>query len=273
MPRFVPGLPAQCFLVLAVAILVVPSTRAQDTSTKSTLVPPAFDVIAIHLSDPAMTTEDLNFRQGELEGKGVTLRFLIDTAYNVHDFQVVGIPHHLESVKYDILAKMDDRSADKNYGPKGDMAQQEDNQITCQRLQSLLATRFGLQLHKVLRKEPILALTVTKHGLQLHITTSPDGGYLRNQELVHKMQTEGQNVTMGEFATDLGHLTHHIVIDRTGLTSSYDFTVTFAPQDDKDANAPSLFTALQEQLGLRLEPEKGPVEIYVVDHLSDPTSN
>jgi uncharacterized protein (TIGR03435 family) len=273
MPCFLSGLPAKCFVVFAAATFVVANAPAQDTISKSNQAPPAFDVVAIHLSDPALTTEDLNFRQGEIEGRGVTLRFLIDTAYNVHDFQVVGIPKRLESIKYDILAKMDDRSRAESQNLQGGVTQQEDDEVTRQRLQSLLETRFGLRLHKVFRQEVILALIVAKHGSRLHITTEPHGGYLRNQELIHKMQTQGQNVTMAEFAKDLGYLTHYTVIDRTGLTGTYDFTLTFALQDDNDSNAPMLYTALQEQLGLKLEHEKGPVESYVVDHLSAPTSN
>jgi bla regulator protein blaR1 len=236
---------------------------------------PSFDIISIHPSDPNMTTEDLNFRQDEVEGKGLTLSFLIQSAYNIHDFQISGIPHSLEAAKYDILAKMDDRRADIDSRLANPRDSKEQQQLTRQRLRSLLATRFGLQMHTTMQRMPVLALVVAKGGSKLKPAVAQEDRYLRNQTFTHKMQTDAKGMTMAAFADDLGFLTHRIVQDRTALADSYDFTLTYTAPDDTnpDPATPSLYTALQEQLGLKLIPTTGPVMVYRIDHLTSPSPN
>lgn len=88
-----------------------------------------------------------------------------------------------------------------------------------------------------------------------------------------KSQLVGTGVSMGSLASYVGNRLERIVVDKTGLSKSYDFTLEWAPDQTMDTSAPSLVTALREQLGLRLETQKSPVEVLVIDGLEKPSEN
>jgi uncharacterized protein (TIGR03435 family) len=90
---------------------------------------------------------------------------------------------------------------------------------------------------------------------------------------VHNTDLTAHGVSMSEFIKDLSGPAQRNVIDMTGLTGKYDLTLNWSREDDQDSTAPSIFTAVQEQLGLKLEPAKGPVETLVVDHVEMPSAN
>lgn len=247
---------------------------AQTAQTPAASAPTRFDVVSIHLSDPSMTTENLNYERGQILAKGVTLPFLIESAYGIRPFQLSGIPGSLASTKYDIDAKLDDPSQERpanELGPEPLKARSELNQL---RLQFLLMERFHLKLHTVMKNGTVFVLNVTNSGLKLQ-KSSGNGDYMRMHNLGNESQIEAKNMTMRDFAQQLSYVLSNKVIDKTGLTDRYDFSVKWASNQTIDANAtgPSLFIALQEQLGLKLKTQKGPVEIYVVDHIERPSPN
>jgi uncharacterized protein (TIGR03435 family) len=137
-------------------------------------------------------------------------------------------------------------------------------------LRKLLEERFHLQAHTGTRTAPGFALTIAKSGPKL------DPGKPRKlsggQLLPGRLQM--WHVTVESFAQFLASPAGHPVVNKTGITGTYDFDLRFSPANDPDPNLPDLFTALQEQLGLKLVPEKVPVDYFVVDHVEKiPTEN
>lgn len=218
----------------------------------------------------------------------ITLQQMISVAYGVERFQISGGPNWLPSERFDIEAKLDASTADALEKLSQDqhvLAQQ-------QMLQSLLANRFQLTAHRETKELTIYKLVIAKAGLKLQ-EAKPDGahpgaGSMRGSQLSGEMTA--QAVPIASLARNLTQMLGHPVLDQTGLKGVYDFKLQFAPDDRlqpppglapnqrlpvpaADPNAPSLFDALQEQLGLKLESGKGPVEVIVIDHVERPSAN
>ena len=230
---------------------------------------------------------------GSFDGINVTLGSVTRLAYGLQDFQIVGGPEWLNVDRFDIQAR----------GPAGAVDSE-----TRRRLQSLLAERFALKAHRETRNHPIYALVLARAdgslGPRLRRSQyDPE----KLQEEVAKAFREnpatfsppqcGLTVTrrLGSCGTTMAALaslfpiyTGRMVVDRTGLTGGYDYDLRFGdrpipgvgpgggfpfPVESGDPDAPSLFTALEEQLGLKLEARTEPVEVLVIDHVEQPTPN
>jgi len=167
--------------------------------------------------------------------------------------------------------------------------------------QALLADRFKLTLHKEIRELPVYSLVIAKNGSKLRVSKPGDtyeaglktasGNIVGPHMMLMQLgggQIGGQGVLLEVLVKQLSSQLGRVVQDKTGLTGNYDFNLRWAPdsartpaggeQQGSDAATsefygPSLFTALEEQLGLKLESQKGPVEILVVDHVEMPTEN
>jgi uncharacterized protein (TIGR03435 family) len=147
-------------------------------------------------------------------------------------------------------------------------------------LRALLAERFNLQLHRAQKQMAAYVLEVDKNGPKF-IESGPDavpsyhqGANGRNQTITAVEQSTDNLAQMVEGAFSLDRP----ILDRTGLTGSYNFTIEATPQfritgDNPDLRSISVFTALRQQLGLRLEPRKAPVEVFVLDHIEKPSAN
>jgi uncharacterized protein (TIGR03435 family) len=225
---------------------------------------------------------------GRFNAENVTLQFLIQRAWNVRDDQIVGTPAWAKSTRYDIAAKAAG-------SPAGE-------QLMGPMLQALLANRFKLALHKETRQLPVYALTVAKNGPRL--TTSWDGGcsrwspfsltvpsspvrginektpcgFLGLQPAGAEWKLNMMGAGMAELASTLSITRdlHSSVVDKTNLTGAYDIHLTWAMAPnatDPTEAEPSIFTALQEQLGLKLESANGNVEVIVIDHVEKPDGN
>jgi uncharacterized protein (TIGR03435 family) len=189
---------------------------------------------------------------GTLIMHNATLKFCIIAAYGVQESLIEGGPAWINSERFEILAKA------------GDSAQ---NAQLLPMLQSLVEDRFKLKVHREARQRPVYALTVAKNGPKLHPSESVEGFLGRRG----RGPITGRKASMAGLAATLSTLMGRKVLDRTGLGGVYDFTLEFAPFDVVDSPLPALATALQEQLGLRLEAATGTVEILVVDHAEKPT--
>lgn len=253
---------------LSVAAVVFAATALGHGQEKPARL--AFDVATIRPSDPNMQNGGIKPLPG---GNGyitqnVPVKLMISLMYEVPMRQIIGGPDWMNTDRYDIEAK-----ADGSYS-------KDDLHLM---FQSLLADRFNLKFHKETKEGPVYALTVDKAGSKMTVNTSeqdykipmtpgPDGANV------------GKRVSMKYLSWFLGQQVQRDgrpVVDKTGLTGNYDLTLTFAPYRGVDApadvpdvqNRPSLFEALKEQLGLRLTPEKGPVDYYVIDHIDRPSDN
>jgi uncharacterized protein (TIGR03435 family) len=155
-------------------------------------------------------------------------------------------------------------------------------------VQSLVQERFQLKTHRETRELPVFTLTVTKSGTKLTPTVEghpgPGGlkpGSSRSSTTAAGTEMSGSGMTISRLINMLAGLAGRPIMDRTDLTGTYDFVLKFAPVQNitvggdagTEPSGPSLFTALQEQLGLKLESAKGPVEVLVIDSVSKPSEN
>jgi uncharacterized protein (TIGR03435 family) len=138
-------------------------------------------------------------------------------------------------------------------------------------LQALLADRFALKAHHETKDLPIYELTVAKGGAKMKKTAAD--GYGGNAKYASGKVT-AHEISVESLAANLSFTLGRKIVNKTGLDGGYDFTLDYAP-DGADASdpRPSIFTALEEQLGLKLLPAKGPVDVIVVDHIERPTAN
>jgi uncharacterized protein (TIGR03435 family) len=148
-----------------------------------------------------------------------------------------------------------------------------------ERVRALLADRFGLVVHTETKEEPIYVLTVAKTGSKLKAVTPTPGA---NQGVRgDRGRSQGMAAPVSMLANTLSNIVGRPVVDKTGLTEKYDYVLEWTPDvaaaesaDSVPANSgPTIFTAVQEQLGLKLESSKGPVDTIVIDHVDRPSAN
>ena len=217
----------------------------------------SFDVASIKPPNPNgdrgmnMSTEG-----GTVRMHNATLRFCIMTAYGVQDYLIEGGPGWTNTDRYEITAKAPDLA------PQGQVPRM---------LQTLLEERFKLMVHRETKQLPVFALTLAKNGSKLHPADPGADNFLGRRGV--RGPLTGRRASMPGLAATLSTLMGRKVLDQTGLTGVYDFTLEFAPPDASDSTLPSLVTALQEQLGLKLEATKGPVDVVVIDHAEKPTED
>jgi len=257
--------------------------------------PLVFDVASIKAADPdARGMYVRSSPGGRFNVNNMTLKELIVFAWRVQPYQVAGGPSWLDSAHFDVSAK-----AEKTFQP-GELAVA---------VQSLLADRFQLAIHKEARELPIYALVLArkdgKLGPQLieqkegsctpYDPQKPPapaepgkppelrcGGMWMSPREVH-----ASGIPISQLVPLLARFLSRTVVDKTGLAGKYDVTLHWTPDDmqlaqlsadapkpaSSDTGGPSMFTALQEQLGLKLESQKGPVEMLVIDRAEKPSEN
>jgi uncharacterized protein (TIGR03435 family) len=238
---------------------------------------PVFEVASVRLDRSGERGERRAFPAGGFTATGVSLKYLLKTAYRVDDFQISGAPGWFDSDRFDIEAKA------AGNPPRAQVLSM---------LQSLLSDRFKLLLHRETRELPVYELVLAKSGLKFKERAcvgqpgpeNPCGGFTVSPVRGELM---GRVVPTREFAEALATLLNRTVLDKTALTGNYDFdlhwtpdgsTITVHGPGDPDAplpdpNGPSIFTAVREQLGLELKSAKGPVEMLVIDHAEKPDAN
>jgi uncharacterized protein (TIGR03435 family) len=216
---------------------------------------------------------------GGFSASGINLRMLIMQAYNVRGHQITGGPAWMNTDRYDVKAKAEglpDRVPPEVLRPM---------------LQALLAERFQLQLHKETKEMPVYALVAGKGPHKLKASES-GGAETRHMMRSGPGQTTLQGTTMAGLAQMLAQPLGRPVTDKTGIEGKFDIDMRWTPEPGQgfggfgtggppppeaiaasDTGGPSIFTAVQEQLGLKLETQKGPVEIIVVESAAKPTEN
>ena len=198
---------------------------------------------------------------------GMPLTNLIRAAFGVlMDDQIVGLPAWAKSEPLVVQAKTDDDTAAALAKlPPIDRSKQMQLMM-----QSLLADRFALKFHHELKDLPIYELIVAKGGSKL-AKSPPD---VHGSGMYASGKIDAHAVSMENLAANLSFIAGRIVLNKTGLEGTYDLTLEYAPQGaDASDTRPSLFTALEEQLGLRLVASKAPVDVIVVDRIERPTAN
>jgi uncharacterized protein (TIGR03435 family) len=211
----------------------------------SAQTPPAFEVASVKLS-PQRTGEAgytrVDADAAQVRYSNVPLVNLIAIAYRF-DSRLIQGPPWVSDQSYDITAKLPEGSSKENIP---------------EMLQTLLADRFKLAIHRESKDQRVYFLVAGKDGPKLKNATESPHGQLTPNSLM------GRSMTMGSLASLLAHAVHYQVMDKTGVTGSYDIDLRFAPENSKEAGL-DIFGAIQEQLGLKLEPGRAPVETIVVD--------
>jgi uncharacterized protein (TIGR03435 family) len=281
-----------CAACVTPAFLAGPSLRAQ--------APPAaaFEVASVRPNKTGDGRVMVNVQPGgRYNATNVPLMLILRQAFNVQDFQIVGGPDWIKSDRFDIIAKAPDGvefTAD----------------VMRPMLRSLLTERFKLAFHHETRDMPIYALMKARPDGKLGAGLTPaavdcaargrrgggpppappqPGQRMECGMMIGPGRLNAGGMPMSNLATNLAPQVGRIVIDKTELTGNYDFELTYAPEAigggagapplingnpvPVDPNAPNLFTALQEQLGLKLDSQRGPVDVVVIDRLEQPVAD
>ncbi len=194
-------------------------------------------------------------RHGNFTATNVTLRQILGVAYGLAAQRIFG-PDLLSQERFDFQAKSPEGVADTEVKPL---------------LEGLLKDRFHLVAHSELREMPVFNLVVAKGGVKMPVFPAPDGPPQRPEARGFPMMRG--TVTTSRLAEMLTGEAGRPVLDKTGLNERYNLFLSYAPLSSQAAGKapelapPDLFTAVQEQLGLKLEPDKAKIEVVVVDHI------
>jgi uncharacterized protein (TIGR03435 family) len=264
-----------CVSILAAGMLTVPNLQGQSKPIST------FAVASIK---PNRSPDPHGYMGpgygGRFTAVNTTMRALIRVAYGLQDFQIAGEPNWVDSDRFDVMAIAGSDSTDFS-----------------SMLRILLGDRLKLRVHKEPREHAIFALVMARSdrrlGKSLH-KSQTDCSVVMNEALRLNQPLPPVNVcgarnppgqlmaggmTMSGLAVQLSRTLNRIVVDRTGLSGGFDFDLQWSPDQGLSepsgasvpAEGPSIFTALQEQLGLKLEPKRGPVDVLVIDHVERPT--
>jgi uncharacterized protein (TIGR03435 family) len=243
------------------ALILVPALLISAVPARAQLPQPAYDVISIKPNQSGGKPRIGASPGGRLTATNVNLKLMIELAWNLRDYQISGGPGWLESAGYDIVGTLE-----HPVNPSLDT-----RPYFQQLLQSLLAGRFHLQVKLETKELPVYALTVSKDGPKL-------GGGEKPEDPAAIRMRGGPGLMIGEKINTqildeaLSEVLGRPVVDKTGLTGFYDFKLEWTP-DDSDTPGPSIFTAIQEQLGLKLEAQKGPVKVLVIESAEKASEN
>jgi uncharacterized protein (TIGR03435 family) len=268
------------------ASAVPPAVAATPTPAPSSK-PLVFEVSTVKPSKPQMGDSMMMFTADGVSITGIPLRMVIREAFGIEDDRIIGEPGWVKSSSFDIEAKVAAEDVPRLKGISFDQRRQM--------LIPLLEERFGLKIHHETREMPEYDLVIAKGGVKMN-ASKPDDPPGHGQHMLMSGGS-GHIESQGTGTQPLAHLLSsqlgRSVEDKTGLTGNYDYKLDWTPDDaaataaqaadggqpgagnatPPDTPGPSLFTALQEQLGLKLEPRKGSVDVIVIDHIEQPSAN
>ncbi len=241
---------------------------------------PNFEVATIKPGKPGRFGEDLDESNNTLTIQNYSLRHLIREAYSLKaDSQIIGGPAWIDMQRFDIVAKMDDAEVARMDKMEGDESNREWDRM----LQSLLADRFELKVARGERTLPIFALVVTHSGPKLKQTPEKSSSASTDSSPgidIHNGELTARATSMDSFAdvlTGMRDMANRVAINRTGLAGDYDFQLDWARDRSdgasQDSPYPGLFTALEEQLGLKLKSARAQVDVVVIESATQPSVN
>jgi uncharacterized protein (TIGR03435 family) len=262
-------------IVFAQAVSAPAPTAVVDSANTKPLT---YDVVSIRENKALTGGGGSTLPDGE-SMTGTFLNGFIASSYGISLQFITGLPHWAETNRYDIRLKV---------AAEDLAAYHKLNRVQVRLMnQAVLADRFKLAAHIEVKELPIYALVVAKGGPKLRESKpgdtysngikKPDGTPSGPGMMMSNGKLIGQQVPVGFLLGLLSSNTHRTVVDKTGLTGRYDISLQWTPDEgpsaDPNADAPSLTTALEEQLGLKLVSTKGPVKTLVVDHIEPLTEN
>jgi uncharacterized protein (TIGR03435 family) len=263
-----------------------PATASPLAVTSVAAAPPLFEVATVKLNKSGGSSSHSNFDNERLRfsASNILLKNLLQyQAYGIPEPRILGGPKWFSTERFDIEAKADSSVADQLRTLSHDQRRLQTQEM----FQQLLADRFKLAVHWETRDFPVYALVVAKNGPSLHASKESDGSSSTSGSTG---QLTARGVTLTEIARtltqELSKELGRVVVDKTGIDGRYDVTLKWTPDTGAASvnsgtgdtasppdSGPSIFTAIQEQLGLKLESTKGPVQVLVIDHLEMPSQN
>ncbi len=272
--------------ILAALLLATPHLSAQQPSQAVTTAPqPVYDVVSIRENKSGANNVSIRGGGASFVATNITLITLLMNAYNIREDLISGLPGWANSTHFDVNAKVSDPdiAALKNLSREQRRAM----------MLTFLQDRFHLRAHIEVKTLPVYDLVLAKGGSRLKENTTlpsqtadapgpgkPPANMKPGSIWISNSQMTAVGISTSNLASNLAFQVQRNVIDKTGLTGKYDFTLKWRPLElegkadaSADDSAPDLFTALQEQLGLKLETSKGPVDTLVIDHVEMPTEN
>ncbi len=266
-----------------------PRQEIPDTADPS-ITPPPFDVVSIKPNKSGGGGIRVMLPPDGYSANNIPLKFVISSAYGIKDDLITGAPGWVDSAHYDITAKV--APADVDTFKKLTIDQRN------AMLKPLLADRFKLQAHVETKTLPIYELVLSKGGSKLHEAVSGDtyangpkfNGNPARAGMMMMMpgKITGMAIPLANLINILSRQLQRTIVDKTGLSGKYDITLQWTPEQGEgmgfpggagapppppDSAGPSIFTALEEQLGLKLNSTKGPVQTLVIDHIEPPTED
>jgi uncharacterized protein (TIGR03435 family) len=239
----------------------------------SSLFGQEFEVAAIRPSGPRDPVGDMIVSPGgRLTITGFKLSQLIEKAYRVENYQISGGPVWVSQDRFNIIATPPESSRASKFSPSARRDPPPPEELLM--LQALLADRFHLKLHRETKEGTVLALVSTNKGPRLQPPKTPDHrpqvmlGFDSDADRARHHYLQGDNATMPLLAQRLAGLLGRPVHDETGVAGNFDFKFSF----DEDETHAAVVAAIQ-QLGLKLESKKAPIETLVIDHAEKPSAN
>ena len=266
-PAFHQRLASLATLLLA-ASLFAPLAQSQIQAPRPS--PRPFDVAAIKPDKTGSNSASMSTSHGRLTATNVTARTLILRAFQLKDIQISGGPGWIDTDRYDVSARTEDRSI-------------SDDDLWLS-LQPLLLERFHLKFRRGIKQGPVLSLVTDKAKAGLVAHRGTDTPSLKISSSGGKASLVASNISMAKLASSLSGFTGRIVVDNTRLNGGFDFKLEWEQDRQEESRltgmeeslgitGPSIYTALPEQLGLKLQHANGPVENLVVDSIDRPTEN
>lgn len=235
----------------------------------------AYEVVSIK---PSMAGNDNSSWQGLPDGFRITnmpLRSLVYSAYDIiMKSQVTGLPGWAETDRYDIEAKVDADTADA----WKKLSFKERDNLEQPMMQSLLADRCRFRAHRETKDLPVYDFVIAKGRSKMKKASADEEGFYTWNGSSSGYTITAHATSIDSLADSLSGTVGRVIIDKTGLgDKKFDFELKWTPDSQRAADAaeigPSIFTALEEQLGLKLVPSKGPVQTLVIDHMERPSAN
>ena len=256
-------------LALPVTLGVISTTKTSAQTADAPL--PSFEVASIRPAHSGSVGMSIGWQPGRFNAQNASVKTLVLSAFHIHDYQVLDAPGWVGNNRYDVDATFDETqklSPEKTQKQLGSM------------MQSMLVDRCKLKFHRTTKGLPIYELTPAKGGPKLQEAKPDEYSGTSSSDTFLKVTA----TTMPQLAEQLSAHFNRTVVDKTGLTGKYDFTLHYAPDHDEPApgygpgaaqpdSGPSIFSAIQDQLGLKLVAGKGPVEMIVIDHIEPPSPN
>jgi bla regulator protein blaR1 len=269
---------ASCLLALVSLVACSEAwagVQAASAATNANSSAPEYEVATVKVNNTGSGSIRVSITSDLLQATNIPLATMLEVAFDIRPEQIVGLPHWAQVDHYDITAKVVDMNQQQLHGLS------EDQRRTM--IQHLLANRFHLQSHTEKRTLPLLELAVAKEGIKFAEWKKPvddqspnqGKGYMR----VNNDEMSATGVTMDRLIRFLSSQTHMPIMDKTGLKGNYNFQLKWQREEAgpesglHDQTLPSIYVALPEQLGLKLESAKGPVDVLVVDHIEQPSEN